>query len=126
MDLFPANNPSRFFIKLPEVVEFNGSQMLNVFDLNIPEFIDDDVKSIYVTVNIAAEVIVGFQKVPVVQRYFVQTELQDVGFLLDTQIIETNVKEISTDIIEIGIVDGNSLEYVQFKEGVTYCGLKID
>jgi hypothetical protein len=74
--------------------------------------------------NFVSQVYVGNNKIPVVQRYFVNTD-SPVGFKLDTQYVETNVKEINTDIIEVGILNGDSLEYVEFKEGITYCGFHI-
>lgn len=124
MNLFPNNCPSRFFVKLPEVIKFNVNQVIHVIDLNVPEFVRNDIKSIFLMTNIASQVYVGCNKISVVQRYFVETDIL-VGYNMNSQYVESNVKEINTDVIEVGILNADSLEYVDFKEGVTYCGFHI-
>jgi hypothetical protein len=124
VDLFPSNSPNRFFIKLPEVINFNSNQVMHVLDLRLPEFEHANITNIYLITNFVSQVYVGCKKIPVVQRYFIESEYPK-GFQLDYQSAETNVKEINTDIIEIGILNGESLEYVEFKEGITYCGFQI-
>jgi hypothetical protein len=127
IDLFPSNIPSRFFVKIPELIQFNTNQLINIVDLNIPKFVqNEEVNSIYVTTNIVSEAFVGYKKIPVLQRYFVNLDLNGQnGFQLDTQFVQSSVKDIITDVIEIGILNGETLDYVQCEDGVTYCGFKI-
>lgn len=125
LDIFPNNNSSRFFVKIPEIVSFNKDQTICVVDLKIPQFLHPNITSIYVVTNIVSEIFVGGSKLSAVQRYFVKSDVESNGFELDPQMVENNVKDIDTDVIEVGILDGDTLQYVQCKEGNTYCAFKI-
>jgi hypothetical protein len=129
LNIFPQNSPSRFFVKIPEVIHFSKNQSIHLIDLIVPEFVqNENMKTIYLMTNIVSEVFVGYKKIPVLQRYFVQLEEQQtqIGFQLDTQIVQSNLKDISTDVIEIAILDGETLQYVECVDGVTYCAFKIE
>lgn len=125
LDIFPNNNSSSFFVKIPEIVKFNKNQTIHVVDLKTPQFVHPNISSIYVITNIVSEVYVGNSKKPVIQRYFVKSDVQQNGFELEPQIVENNIKDINTDVIEISIVDGDTMRYVEFEEGITYCAFKI-
>jgi hypothetical protein len=130
LNIFPQNNPSRFFVKIPELIQFNKNQSIHVIDLIVPEFVHNgNMKTIYLMTNIVSEVFVGYKKIPVLQRYFVQLEENEqnqFGFQLDTQIVPSNLKDITTDVIEIAILDGETLQHAECVDGVTYCAFKIE
>jgi hypothetical protein len=95
--------------------------------LNIPHFVQNpQLKSIYVTSNNVSEAFVGCKKFPVVQRCFLKQNVNDQGGVeIDTQIVQSNAKDIFTDVIEIGIITGENMEYVQCEDGVTFCGFNV-
>lgn len=125
LDLFPNNTASRFFVKIPEIMNFKSNQTLSIIDLNIPGFVQEDIDSVYVSTNIVSEVIVGCKKIPVVQRFFVEKNNTINAIKFDGQNVQTKVREINTDVIEISIINGNTLQHVECNSGITYCGFQI-
>jgi hypothetical protein len=124
MDIFPENNSSHFHVQLPEMFHFRKSlYKCALIELKIPE-LSDNSESLVILTNFIVENYIGGRKLPVLHRCFTSRrgdlclENQHVSIYVD-------VKDLDTEIIEISILNGNTLQFVKFTPGVLYCGFHI-
>ena len=76
-DIFPNNNASHFYVRLPEAVDFSQNADGPVFNFG-------------------------------------------------QNLLYVGVKSVLTDIIEVGVLDGDSFDYVNFSTGTLYCAFHVD
>lgn len=123
-ELFPGNKSNHFHIKLPEMFHFRHSNhKCALIDFKIP-LVTDNTDAILIVTNFVRENFVGNRKLPVLHRCFINTSAE---ICLDSQHIAVyvDVKDLDTDIIEICVLDNNTFKYINFADGILYCGFHI-
>jgi hypothetical protein len=91
--------------------------------LKIP-LINGNSECLIILTNFVVENYIGCRKLPVLHRCFTSSTG---GMCLENQhiAIYVDVKDLDTEIIEISILDGNTMGFVDFTSGVLYCGFHI-
>ena len=124
IDIFPSNSASHFHVKLPETFRFKKQKHLcALIELRVP-LVLNDVDSLLFMTNFITENYVGDKKLPVLHRCFI-TDWNSLCLERQHVAVYMDVKDIDTEIIEISVVDSDTLDYVQFADGILYCGFDI-
>ena len=117
--MFPDNTANAFKIKLSQSVDFGYYGLCSLVQLNIPQIMGAKSMDILVLVNFVSESFVGPTRMPVVFRFMpVDTNVSYSGI---GENLFVPVKGLSTDILEVSFVNGNTFAPVLFADGVTYC-----
>lgn len=125
LQIFPFNTNSHFYVKLSEELSFNNSNKFALYSITLPSFASNNsVREILVLVNVAKESYIGSTKLPIVQRYVLTEDKNHLNVLFGNEIY-VNMKNIHTDVIEITLIDGDTLDLIKFNSGKTYCTFHI-
>ena len=125
-DIFPNNNASHFYVRLPEAVHFSQDyERCALVSLVMPMLKGGVVNNVCIVTNFVVENYVGPRRLPIVQRCMVQNADGPV-FNFGQNLLYVGVKSVVTDIIEVGVLDGDSFDYVNFSTGTLYCAFHVD
>ena len=123
--LYPHNKNNHFFVKLPEVLSFSDISvkcaLVNVYLPPISKA--NHVREVLILANFIKESYIGEQKLPILQRFILNYD-NSYSHLNSFQEY-VKVKNIETDIIEITVLDGESMKHVKFTHDVLYCTFHI-
>ena len=119
LEFFPDNKPSHFHIKLPLAISSKKYSKCALIELSFPSLMKSHVENIYVLTNFIVESYVGYRKLPVIYRTLIGS--QNTYDLISGRQYYVKLKNIETDILEVQLIDGSTLNEIELLPGSIHC-----